>query len=56
MHRVLYTIEKNDEHKVAVDARKHFFRKKFIKYLMLQHVLSADHKKSDFFKKDNNKT
>ena len=23
--RVLYTIEKSDEHKVAVDARKHFF-------------------------------
>ena len=33
MHRVwqpIFSFEKSDEHKVAVDARKFFFRTKFI--------------------------
>ena len=40
-HRLYQTIEKRDEHKVAVDARKHFLRKKFMKHLVLQYVFKT---------------
>ena len=39
----------SNEHKVAVDVRKHFFKKKFIKYLVLHHVLNI--KKGIFSRK-----
>ena len=32
MHRVWYTIEKSNEYKVTVNARKHFFRKIITKH------------------------
>ena len=45
-----YELSKSDEHKVAEDARKHFFpTKKFIKHQVQYHVLNS---KSDLFEKD----
>ena len=51
---IKHQVPSSNEHKVAVDVRKHFFKKKFIKYLVLHHVLNI--KKRDFFEKDDNKT